>query len=552
MKFLLHFFLCLVLAFTGFAAAGVVAESGALGKDASTLDTDKLILTQRKGEVGLGDMAEQRQALVETWIGRAAINMGWVNGDTLYKVAKSTLERKCPEHSSHRCTDEYVEIINTSRVTTPPHVAEDAWVRMRVHGEWYTEKMRQVLIELAAMTMQQLTTGENCYEVISMPGRGTACNIGNFIYINMPSYLVGSHDRNYIRVDLEQSKGAVFNKFKCCRSLDKVDKVTDTKKEQVSWLYGGVTFTRDAKCLISFQTTCGQCGPKCDSCGVICPDACPHHKCGNLEARVDSVSNNTTKNTIIVDTPSLMPEVAATNSNATILSAQKEKWDSVRWQHNGKALIETWVGRSAVNVGRLTGKKLYETMKLLLEDRCPNNDVSHECKYEYGSNSGIATSRITKFPNIAEDANLHMKVHAKFDNGDIHAKLIELAARTMESLTSTAENCYIVPGHDVQCNMADFVYINLPELRYSRNFIRVDLKSDKKDVYGEFKCCRSLNKVDEVNDHNRMDIQKLWGKEFSRDAKYLIAFQTTCGECGSKCDSCGWQCDDVCPDHDCK
>lgn len=82
--------------------------------------------------------------------------------------------------------------------------------------------------------------------------------------------------------------------------------------------------------------------------------------------------------------------------------AGKEKWDSVRWQWNNKALIETWVGRSAVNVGRLTGNKLYETMKSLLEGHCPNNDATHECKYEYGSNSYIATTRVTNFPHIAQ------------------------------------------------------------------------------------------------------------------------------------------------------
>lgn len=93
--------------------------------------------------------------------------------------------------------------------------------------------------------------------------------------------------------------------------------------------------------------------------------------------------------------------------------------------------------------------------------------------------------------------------------------------------------------------MADFVYINLPDLRDSRNFIRVNLKCDKKDVYQEFKCCRSLSKVDEVTDRYSGEISELWGKEYSRDAKCLIRYQWTCGECGSKCDSCPWQCPKV-------
>jgi hypothetical protein len=98
-----------------------------------------------------------------------------------------------------------------------------------------------------------LTTGQNCYDVLSKPGREVHCNMGNFIYINMATEFVDDHRRNFIRINLSGPGDTVYGEFKCCKTLGQVDTVVDSKSAPISKLYHGVEMTRDAKCLISYR-----------------------------------------------------------------------------------------------------------------------------------------------------------------------------------------------------------------------------------------------------------------------------------------------------------
>ena len=160
-----------------------------------------------------------------------------------------------------------------------------------------------------------------------------------------------------------------------------------------------------------------------------------------------------------------------------------------------------------------------------------------------------------------------VEAYGTWANWDIRGQLFEQMARTCrkscvtlirgcssdilcaEQLTSTAENCYMVPDHGVFCTIGDFVNINLPDKDRRPNYLRLRFWSPT--VYNFFKWCRSLNKMDGAADASKENLSKVMGRDYSRDSKYLIAFQTTCGECGSKCDECGKQCKDVCPNHMC-
>lgn len=85
--------------------------------------------------------------------------------------------------------------------------------------------------------------------------------------------------QNYIRLKFV-SDSYVYNGFHCCRTLNKVDEVTDAAKDAIKSMGFSQDYSRDTKCLIAFQITCGECGAGCDGCGAQCPDACPNHSCG--------------------------------------------------------------------------------------------------------------------------------------------------------------------------------------------------------------------------------------------------------------------------------
>lgn len=75
------------------------------------------------------------------------------------------------------------------------------------------------------------------------------------------------------------------DKFRCCRSLDKVDRAGDLLQE---WIRGNFNapYSRDSRCLIYDDKTCGQCGTKCDECGNSCENVCPGGKCSFQEGPV--------------------------------------------------------------------------------------------------------------------------------------------------------------------------------------------------------------------------------------------------------------------------
>lgn len=101
--------------------------------------------------------------------------------------------------------------------------------------------------------LEYLTTGDNCYEVLSTPGRGVHCNMGNFLFINMATEFIGDHRKNFIRIYLYGPAEDVHGEFKCCKTLGQVDTAVDKKSSPISQLYHGVDMTRDAKCLIAYR-----------------------------------------------------------------------------------------------------------------------------------------------------------------------------------------------------------------------------------------------------------------------------------------------------------
>lgn len=78
-----------------------------------------------------------------------------------------------------------------------------------------------------------------------------------------------------------------------------------------------------------------------------------------------------------------------------------------------------------------------------------------------------------------------MNIAAQWASEEIRKEMISQMALTMQELTSTAENCYVVPGHNVQCNVGDFIYINYPDVNGHKNYIRMKLFSPGPDVYGK-------------------------------------------------------------------
>jgi hypothetical protein len=58
----------------------------------------------------------------------------------------------------------------------------------------------------------------------------------------------------------------------------------------------------------------------------------------------------------------------------------KKKYDDDVWFHHGKALVEVWMGRTAVDVGDLTNQAMYDTMWKVLHDLCPTMTLElHFC-----------------------------------------------------------------------------------------------------------------------------------------------------------------------------
>ena len=66
-------------------------------------------------------------------------------------------------------------------------------------------------------------------------------------------------------------------------------------------------------------------------------------------------------------------ELLRSDSMATELTTAGEYWNDAVWEYHGRALVETWVGRKAVNVGDVTGEGLYETVKDYIEQTCKSN-----------------------------------------------------------------------------------------------------------------------------------------------------------------------------------
>jgi hypothetical protein len=60
--------------------------------------------------------------------------------------------------------------------------------------------------------------------------------------------------------------------------------------------------------------------------------------------------------------------------------------------YHGYALVETWIGRTAVNVGSLTGTGLYNSFVAALRSECPAI-ATNWCSY-HGGNAKIPTNYV--------------------------------------------------------------------------------------------------------------------------------------------------------------
>jgi hypothetical protein len=225
----------------------------------------------------------------EVWIGRAAVNVGDLTGNDLYNHMHDGIGKDCDSARKFCDFKGRWNVVNTHRVRNwNKGEIENSYFSWIAEGRWETENHRRVMISAVARAMckfgktplfrvsltnnyvtAQLTIHgeENCYLVV---GHGKFCNMGDFIRINLPG-------DNHMWLKL-WSPGQVTSVFKCCPSRYLVDRGLDGDGHNFE-LATGHPFSRTVWCLIDHQKTCGECGEKCDSCGIDCPNVCPGGRC---------------------------------------------------------------------------------------------------------------------------------------------------------------------------------------------------------------------------------------------------------------------------------
>jgi hypothetical protein len=106
-------------------------------------------------------------------------------------------------------------------------------------------------------------------------------------------------------------------------------------------------------------------------------------------------------------------------------------------------------------------------------------------------------------------------------------------------------NCYSVKDHGKFSNFGDFIRVNLPDKNGKRNYMHVNFSGVDEQLYGNFSCCLTLDKVDEGIDKLGDAFRKQFNfppRKRTRVSRCCIDGMKTCENCGSKCNTCDAHC----------
>ncbi|KAH6870428.1 hypothetical protein BKA58DRAFT_439980 [Alternaria rosae] len=219
-------------------------------------------------------------ATVEVWVGRPAINAGFLKGEEMKAAVDHAMDYLCEERDG-RCGAFYpdriclkVEYVSKKN----PFPVEWRWAQLcfSAHGEWESPHIRQLLIDTVSMVLMGFTddsyTNPNCYE---FPGK-MMCNIPNAVHVRLPPMDGWKNTKiNWITVDIAGG-GDVQHEFHCCETRDKVDARLDTLYDRMTDVfYEDYGKFRSVMCMINSWMTCEQCYDKfnienCKKCGSKC------------------------------------------------------------------------------------------------------------------------------------------------------------------------------------------------------------------------------------------------------------------------------------------
>ncbi|KAI4645166.1 hypothetical protein J4E93_005966 [Alternaria ventricosa] len=222
-------------------------------------------------------------ATVEVWVGRPAINSGFLIGEE-WKVAIDHVTKSLCAERDGECveggafnTPRYC--INVEEVTKlKPFPVEWKWTQLcfEARGKWENPHIHQLLVDSVAMVMVGFTddaySNPNCYE---FPGR-MMCNIPNAVHVRLPP--IGGQKNSRVNwMDIKMTDGgAVQHEFHCCETRNKVDARLDTLQDRMKEVFPvGYEKFRLVNCMVNSWMTCEQCYEKfnvenCKKCGKKC------------------------------------------------------------------------------------------------------------------------------------------------------------------------------------------------------------------------------------------------------------------------------------------
>ncbi|KAH7091587.1 hypothetical protein FB567DRAFT_589466 [Paraphoma chrysanthemicola] len=192
------------------------------------------------------------------WVGRGSVNAGPLVGAELYKSVYRAIDKEyhgtgnvkecssgsSPDTISTKAVTRRTSVDKDGNRKVDGGIVVDASIRVLVQGKWSSDKTREIMVNVAAKALEQLTYST----------RTTATQ----------SLVKASSVTLRIWVELRGGGSNTFD-FQCCKTKDKVSDKSGDLSGPIKDAHGKL-LTKEVRCFIYGLQTCEQCGSKCDSC----------------------------------------------------------------------------------------------------------------------------------------------------------------------------------------------------------------------------------------------------------------------------------------------
>lgn len=216
------------------------------------------------------------------------MNWGDLRGEGLYAQVHSLLQNVCPWSDTNLCPGSpqdptiWLDFTTNTPISDSQAESKVAWLRI-LDGQWSSPEARNIMIELAARTLEAYVSqdeGYNCYE---QSGK-VYCNVPRYVRVSLYSSTIGlrvltivlqvnlpwddrTHDRQINAMHVE-TWGTVYGdqfadvspkgSLQPCKTRPLVDKVMDSMKDDLVKEFPDWKdrFSREARVIIDSYRVC--------------------------------------------------------------------------------------------------------------------------------------------------------------------------------------------------------------------------------------------------------------------------------------------------------